>query len=71
MLQRLGDRGYVPDHAYTVLDIRVDEHGASWVKLRHPWGNTEPDGDGVDDGIFEIPILEFARKFAWMAIGRE
>lgn len=56
-------------HVYTVLGY--DENTGK-VKLRNPWGSTEPftNRDGKDDGIFELTLDEFKQYFIRMNIGR-
>lgn len=48
----------VPRHSYAIFS--VDESG---VVLRNPWGQYEPVGDGVDDGVFKISWDYFIRCF--------
>ena len=62
------DSGLAPNHSYTVLGVR-EAHGRKLVVLRNPWGAGEPAlpplGGGMarGDGIFAIPIEDFARAF--------
>jgi hypothetical protein len=57
---RYNGTGVYPDHAYSVLDCRERKlaNGGTvrMVQLRNPWGESEPVGNGPNDGIFEIPI---------------
>jgi len=55
------------DHTYTIWGTSV-EGGVSYVHLRNPWGDTEPKGNGRDDGIFKIPLKEFMSLFCGVAI---
>ena len=54
--------GVVSNHAYAVLAYDPE---SDRVKLRNPWHNTEWAGhqDGVDDGVFEMPFLQFYASF--------
>ena len=54
--------GLVHGHAYAVLG--ASEHdGAQYVKLRNPWGKTEPGNDGKDDGVFEMKFTDFLKFY--------
>jgi Calpain family cysteine protease len=50
-------------HAYSVLSVG-EENGGRYVELRNPWGACEPKGDGVDDGIFKLPLEKFVELYA-------
>jgi hypothetical protein len=54
--------GIHANHAYTVLGAS-EEHGRQLITLRNPWASGEPAGDGVDDGVFELPVEDFVRLF--------
>jgi hypothetical protein len=56
-------RGMVSDHAYSVLGI-VERDGKQLVQVRNPWGQTEIEGDGKNDGIFEISAEQFVKAFS-------
>lgn len=45
----------VDNHAYMVTDIRRDENGEVWVKLRNPWGHNN-DGEGTDSSNAEVEV---------------
>ena len=34
-----------------------------YVQLRNPWGESEPAGDGKDDGIFYLPMDKFQKLY--------
>ncbi len=55
-------------HAYSILGVG-EENGAKYVELRNPWGQSEPAGDGVDDGIFKLPMEKFVQLYSgfWVA----
>ncbi len=55
-------------HAYTVMDA-VERDGEKYLKLRNPWGSSEPAGNGADDGIFEMKLSDFRRLYKNMAFG--
>ncbi|MBN2800289.1 MAG: hypothetical protein JXX28_14205 [Deltaproteobacteria bacterium] len=56
-------------HAYSVLDTRKDDQGGYFVTLRNPWAEVEPPGNGVDDGIFELPFKEFRELYQGLTFG--
>ncbi|HEY3445985.1 MAG TPA: C2 family cysteine protease [Myxococcales bacterium] len=60
--------GLVGGHCYTVLG--TSEHdGQRFVQLRNPWGHEEPGKDGKDDGIFEMPVEQFATVYGSYNVG--
>lgn len=84
-LQRLSRQGLTPfdpktfsydkeklveGHAYTVLSVG-EQNGQKYVELRNPWADTVPDGegDGKDDGVFKMPLAEFAAVFQEYSVG--
>ncbi|MBX9686987.1 MAG: hypothetical protein K2X27_09810 [Candidatus Obscuribacterales bacterium] len=61
----------LPDgHEYSVTGY---DPVSKTVTIRNPWGNAEPtnpDGtpkDGVDDGVFKMPLDEFKKEFSGVA----
>ena len=34
--------------------------GKKYVQLRNPWGESEPSGNGANDGIFKLKLDDFA-----------
>lgn len=54
--------GVYGDHAYSVLGYE-EVAGERYVRLRNPWGESEPSGNGANDGIFKLPIKDFTRLF--------
>ena len=49
-------------HGYSVLG--VSKTGAeTFITLRNPWGEVEPAGDGVDDGVFTLSMTRFLELF--------
>jgi hypothetical protein len=63
----LAGSGIVQAHAYAVVGVRESRDGLV-VKLRNPWAHGEPPGDGVDDGIFELKLVDFIRYFHNMIV---
>jgi len=55
-------------HAYVVLDAETRD-GEKYVKLRNPWGVSEPAGNGPDDGIFEMKLADFRRLYQSLTFG--
>lgn len=70
----LEQSGLIPGHVYTVLGYDPKTRS---VKLRNPWGETEPvdqNGkarDGKNDGIFSISVEELTKQFSYMAYIRK
>lgn len=59
---RYANTGVHANHGYTVLAAEL-EQGQRVVTLRNPWGEGEPRGDGVDDGVFKLRLDEFQRLY--------
>lgn len=55
--------GIIDDHSYSVLGYDIDEDGEKWVCLRNPWGDTEPQGNGPDDGEFWLPLADAVKYY--------
>ncbi len=60
--------GLVKGHVYAVLGVE-EKDGQKLVKMRNPWGNTEPGADGKNDGLFTLPIETFKKQFAFSFFG--
>ncbi len=54
--------GVYAHHAYSVLGTSV-ENGKQYVTLRNPWGEVEPTGNGVDDGVFKLDLATFSKLY--------
>ncbi|MBI1946182.1 MAG: hypothetical protein HYS27_10820 [Deltaproteobacteria bacterium] len=54
--------GVFGDHTYTVLDT-IERNGVKYLKLRNPWGESEPSGNGANDGIFELKLTDMPKWF--------
>jgi hypothetical protein len=59
---RYTNTGLYANHAYSVVGVK-EEDGQRLVTLRNPWASGEPRGDGVDDGVFDLPVEDFVRLF--------
>jgi len=56
--------GVYPDHSYSIYGYE-EKDGVKYVKLRNPWGESEPyPGDGVDDGIFSLKLDDFMKLYS-------
>jgi hypothetical protein len=44
------------------------ENGVKYVHLRNPWGESEPAGNGLDDGVFKLPLDQFMSLFSGISI---
>jgi hypothetical protein len=60
--------GVVGGHAYTVMGV-AEENGQKYVVMRNPWGSTEPGNDGNNDGVFKMPLDQFAQQFSGYDVG--
>jgi hypothetical protein len=60
----------VADHAYTILGV-TEEGGQKYVQLRNPYGSLQPAkwGDGHNDGVFKLPLNEFAALYTRVYVG--
>lgn len=64
---RYTNTGVYANHAYTVLGVE-EVDGEKFVKLRNPWGQSEPYGDGVNDGFFRLKLDDFVKLYNNFAI---
>ena len=55
--------GVYADHSYSILGY-AERNGEKYVKLRNPWGESEPAGNGPNDGVFELPIKDFTKLYS-------
>jgi hypothetical protein len=55
--------GVYGDHTYTVLDA-YEKNGEKYIKLRNPWGESEPPGNGENDGIFELKLDDMPKWYS-------
>ena len=54
--------GLYSDHAYSVLGYK-ETGGKQLITLRNPWGESEPSGNGKNDGVFDIDVNDAAKYF--------
>jgi hypothetical protein len=54
--------GVYADHSYSVVGYK-EEGGVKYVQLRNPWGESEPAGDGKNDGVFFLPMDKFLKLY--------
>ena len=54
--------GVYADHSYSVVGYK-EEGGVQYVQLRNPWGESEPAGDGKNDGVFYLPMDKFQKLY--------
>ncbi len=54
--------GLSKGHVYSVLAVS-ERDGKQYVTLRNPWGHGEPGNDGRDDGVFELEVGAFKKRF--------
>jgi hypothetical protein len=59
---RYTNTGIYADHSYSVLGYK-EKNGEKYVTLRNPWGESEPPGNGPNDGIFDLPLKDFAHLY--------
>ncbi|MBL8912019.1 MAG: hypothetical protein JNM17_15095 [Archangium sp.] len=54
--------GVYGDHAYSILGY--EKSGTErYVVLRNPWGESEPSGNGANDGVFKLKLSEFQKLY--------
>ncbi|MBI5546994.1 MAG: hypothetical protein HY901_24195 [Deltaproteobacteria bacterium] len=59
---RYTNTGVYADHAYSILGYE-EQDGQRYVILRNPWGESEPRGDGKNDGIFSLKLEELEKLY--------
>jgi hypothetical protein len=50
-------------HSYTVFGAE-EVDGKRYIKLRNPWGQSEPGYDGKNDCIFRLPLEDFMKLYS-------
>ncbi|HEY4222128.1 MAG TPA: C2 family cysteine protease [Myxococcota bacterium] len=55
--------GIYGDHTYTILDA-YEKGGVKYLKLRNPWGESEPKGNGKDDGVFDMKLDDLPKWYS-------
>ena len=58
--------GIIPGHAHTILGVQGTGDQAV-VKLRDPYAEYEPSGNGARDGIFEMSMEDFIERFDYFS----
>ncbi|HEY0880282.1 MAG TPA: C2 family cysteine protease, partial [Archangium sp.] len=54
--------GVYANHAYSILGY--EKSGTDrYVVLRNPWGESEPAGNGANDGIFKLKLEDFTKLY--------
>ncbi|MBI5545498.1 MAG: hypothetical protein HY901_16555 [Deltaproteobacteria bacterium] len=59
---RYTNTGVYADHAYSILGY-LEKEGSRFVTLRNPWGESEPRGNGENDGIFNLKLSDFLKLY--------
>ncbi|MBL8956115.1 MAG: hypothetical protein JNK82_35405 [Myxococcaceae bacterium] len=59
---RYTNTGVYANHAYSVVGYE-EVNGEKFVQLRNPWGESEPAGNGPNDGVFKLKLAEFSRLY--------
>ncbi|HCF58934.1 MAG TPA: hypothetical protein DFS52_13200 [Myxococcales bacterium] len=54
--------GIYANHAYSILGYE-ERDGERFVTMRNPWGQSEPAGNGRDDGIFKVTLADFQKYY--------
>ncbi|GMU58614.1 MAG: hypothetical protein AMXMBFR34_03770 [Myxococcaceae bacterium] len=58
--------GVYADHAYSVLGYEKAANGERYVLMRNPWGESEPAGNGPNDGVFKLKLQDFTKLYQTM-----
>ncbi len=66
---RYTNTGVYGNHSYSVLGYE-EENGERYVKLRNPWGESEPHGNGPNDGYFRLKLQDFTRLYQGLGFSR-
>ena len=54
--------GVYGDHAYSIMGYET-AGTERYVVLRNPWGESEPAGNGANDGVFKLKLAEFQKLY--------
>ncbi len=54
--------GVYADHSYSILGYS-EKNGVQYVRMRNPWGESEPSGDGKNDGVFDLTLADFKKYY--------
>jgi Calpain family cysteine protease len=61
--------GIYADHAYSILGYEKSGNDR-FVVLRNPWGESEPAGNGANDGLFKLKLEEFTKLYQTLYFGQ-
>ncbi len=61
--------GVYANHSYSVIGYK-EENGERYVQIRNPWGESEPAGNGANDGFFYLELSEVVRLFSSIDVVR-
>lgn len=59
---RYTNSGVYADHSYSIVGYE-ESGGKQYVKLRNPWGESEPANNGANDGIFKLDLETFSKLY--------
>jgi hypothetical protein len=59
---RFNGSGVYGDHTYTALKAETI-NGEKILTLRNPWGESEPSGNGADDGVFKMKMSDVVKYY--------
>jgi len=59
---RYTNTGVYANHSYSVIGYE-EVNGEKFVQLRNPWGESEPAGNGPNDGVFKLKLQDFSRLY--------
>ena len=54
--------GVYGDHSYSIMGYET-AGTERFVVLRNPWGESEPAGNGANDGVFKLKLSEFQKLY--------
>ncbi len=54
--------GVYGDHSYSIMGYET-AGTERYVVLRNPWGESEPAGNGANDGVFKLKLAEFQKLY--------
>jgi len=62
--------GLYNNHVYSVLGCE-EENGVRYIKLRNPWGSSEPGSDGKNDGFFRLELDKYMKLYEELIIVKD
>lgn len=60
------NEGIYADHDYSILGYE-ERGGQKLIKMRNPWGESEPPGNGPNDGYFTITLDKFMKLYGTLS----